>query len=100
MDALSDETILKNVFQSLAGIKTHVSKKDLLNWDFVLDLFGEGLLDEETLDEEMKVCGANKKGLDLAAFDKLVDSLVSYCVYNMIVSNNNNNVFDIKILLR
>ena len=82
VDSLDDATVLKNVFESLAGpMKSYVSKKDLLNWDFVLDLFGEGLLDEESLDDVMAACGATKKGLSLEAFDKVVDNLVSTCVY-------------------
>lgn len=76
LESLDDETILKNVFQALSGGKGHVSLKDLLNWDFVLDLFGEGLLDEEELVFMMSDCGGHRKGVDLPAFDKLVDSLV------------------------
>jgi len=76
LESLDDETILKNVFQALSGGKGHVSLKDLLNWDFVLDLFGEGLLDEEELTSIMTNCGGHRKGVDLPAFDKLVDSLV------------------------
>lgn len=76
LESLDDETILKNVFQALSGGKGHVSLKDLLNWDFVLDLVGEGLLDEEELTTIMKDCGGHRKGVDLPAFDKLVDSLV------------------------
>lgn len=41
LEDLDDDTILKNVFANLAGKKTHVSLKDLLNWDFVIDLIGE-----------------------------------------------------------
>jgi hypothetical protein len=33
--------LLKNVFQNLAGQKTYVTPKDLLEWDIVLDLMGE-----------------------------------------------------------
>ena len=81
IESMDDETILNNVFQGLAGVKKHVSLKDLLNWDFVLDLMGEGALDEETLGEMMLDCGGNKKGLNLDGFDKLVDQLVSTCIY-------------------
>lgn len=36
-----DEELLSNVFKSLAGDKTYVAPKDLLNWDIVLELMGE-----------------------------------------------------------
>lgn len=36
-----DEELLSNVFKSLAGDKTYVAAKDLMNWDIVLELMGE-----------------------------------------------------------
>ena len=41
VDNDDDEELLSNVFLSLAGTKTYVSAKDLMNWDMVLELFGE-----------------------------------------------------------
>lgn len=46
-----------------------------MNWDFVLDLMGEGLLTEDLLREKMKEVGG-EKGVELPQFDKLVDTLV------------------------
>lgn len=40
-DDEEDEELLSNVFKSLAGDKTYVAPKDLLNWDIVLELMGE-----------------------------------------------------------
>lgn len=40
-EELDDEELLKNVFQSLAGDKSFVTAKDLMNWDIVLELMGE-----------------------------------------------------------
>ena len=43
-DDLTDEEekeLLSNVFKSLAGDKTFVTPKDLMNWDMVLELMGE-----------------------------------------------------------
>jgi hypothetical protein len=40
-DDEDDEELLSNVFKSLAGDKTYVAAKDLMNWDIVLELMGE-----------------------------------------------------------
>ena len=40
-DEDDDEELLSNVFKSLAGDKTYVAAKDLMNWDIVLELMGE-----------------------------------------------------------
>jgi hypothetical protein len=40
-DDEEDGELLSNVFKSLAGDKTYVAPKDLLNWDIVLELMGE-----------------------------------------------------------
>lgn len=41
-----DDEVLEAVFKSLAGDKKVVSTKDLLNWDFVLGMMGEGRVTE------------------------------------------------------
>lgn len=43
-DDEEDEELLANVFKSLAGDKTFVTPKDLLNWDIVLELMGEVIM--------------------------------------------------------
>lgn len=76
-DEEDDDKLLAGVFKSLSGGKERCSVKDLLNWDMVLDLMGEGVIDEETLQNLMKECGGNAKGVDLKGFDVLVDKLVN-----------------------
>ena len=71
-----DDKILRNVFHSLAHGKEKVSLNNLLNWDLVLDLIGEGLLTEESLLQKMNEVDGDKKGVDITGFDKLVDVLV------------------------
>ena len=54
-----------------------ISCKDLLGWDFVLQLMGEGLLTDASLEALVQECGANAKGrLKLENFSVLIDHLV------------------------
>ena len=71
-----DDEILQNVFNGLAHGKSRLSLNNLLNWDLVLDLMGEGLLTEDSLLEKMTEVGGDKKGVEISGFDKLVDVLV------------------------
>jgi predicted RNA-binding protein with RPS1 domain len=75
-DEDDDETLLRKVFTSLSHGKERASVKDLLSWDFVLELLGEGLLTEDLLREKMNALGGNDKGIAAEHFDALVDSLV------------------------
>ena len=75
-DDVDDAQLLGEVFASIANKKAFASRKDLLNWDFVLDLMGEGLLTEESLNEQMLAAGGGDKGIALESFDTLVDNLV------------------------
>lgn len=76
-DMGNDAELVGEVFRSLAGAKSKVNMKDMLNWDLCDDLIVQGLLTEESLAEIMEDCGGDKKGVDLEGFDKLVDKLVS-----------------------
>ena len=59
-----DEELLENVFKALAGTKSRCSIKDLLNWDFVLDLLGEvSLLRCLCLNVYLRVCICVKTAL-------------------------------------
>jgi len=72
-----ESELLLNVFENLAGQKTYVTPKDLLEWDIVLDLMGEGVLTNDLLKEKMAECaGYNGKGITLEGFDVFVDKLV------------------------
>lgn len=73
---LSDAELSRRVFDSLSGDKGHITTKNLLNWDFVLELMGEGIITEESLNELMAECGSDRKGLSYEHFDRLVDCLV------------------------
>jgi len=76
-DGDDDAELLSSVFTSLANGKDYVSVKDLMNWDFILDLMGEALLTEEILLQKMKDCGGTEKGVKIEAFDVLVDELIA-----------------------
>ena len=75
-DEEDDEALLLSVWENLANGKKKVSLKDLLGWDLVLELMGEGLLTESILEDKVIQSGGDKKGVDVAAFDKLIDLLV------------------------
>jgi hypothetical protein len=76
-DEDDDENLL-NVFKELAGDKKFVSAKDLMSWDIVLELMGEGVLNDALLKEKMSECtGYNGKGVSLEGFDELVDKLAA-----------------------
>jgi len=76
-DEDDDENLL-NVFKELAGDKKFVSAKDLMTWDIVLELMGEGVLNDALLKEKMSECkGYNGKGVTLEGFDDLVDKLAT-----------------------
>jgi hypothetical protein len=80
-DEDDDENLL-NVFKELAGDKKFVSAKDLMSWDIVLELMGEGVLNDALLKEKMSECtGYNGKGVSLEGFDELVDKLVCMHMY-------------------
>ena len=71
-----EEALLRKVFESLAHGKPRATVKDLLSWDFVLELMGEGLLTEDLLADKMTAAGGTAKGLEVQQFDAFVDSLV------------------------
>jgi hypothetical protein len=75
-DEDDDGELLKGVFSGLAKGKEKVSMKDLLSWDLVLELMGEGVLTEDLLKEKMLQSGGDNKGVNIESFDKLVDLLV------------------------
>lgn len=91
-DLEDDAALVEEVFRSLAGTKSRVSTKDMLNWDLCDDLIVQGLLTEESLAEIMEDCGADKKGVDLEGFDKLVDKLVS--LYDNLPDNDDEIEID------
>lgn len=74
-EEINDE-LLSDVFKTLSKGNERVSMKNLLNWDFIFELLAEGVLSEEELQEEILNCGGTKKGVDIHAFDTLVDTLV------------------------
>eukprot|EP01038_Epipyxis_sp_PR26KG_P013310 gene13310-17832_t len=86
-----DNQILENVFDDLSKGKEFVTAKDLMDWDFVLDLMAEGLLTEESLEAKIKEYGNKStgikikyvKGLSLPDFDKFVDELVGLYERNL-----------------
>lgn len=73
--AEEDRKNLINVFQSLANGKSYIRSKDLLNWDFVLDLLTEGVLTEQTLDDKVKSLSSGR-GMDVEGFDTFVNDMV------------------------
>lgn len=73
--AEEDRKNLINVFQSLANGKSYIRSKDLLNWDFVLDLLTEGVLTEQTLDDKVKSLSSGR-GMDIEGFDTFVNDMV------------------------
>lgn len=75
----------RKVFESLANGKAHCTMKDLLAWDFVTTLVGEGALSETLLQEKMDARGASKRGIGLEGFDRLVDDLVA--MYELLESD-------------
>ena len=76
-DEQDEAELLSGVFSSLAGPKNFVSAKDLLQWDLVMELMGDGLLSEDKLVSMVEGSPGGSKGLDLHAFDALIDSLLS-----------------------
>ena len=77
-DDIDEQQLLENVFRGLSGGKDRVSAKDLLDWDIVRNLMGEGLLTVDSLQDIIVECGGTKKGLDLESFDKMVDKLILF----------------------
>lgn len=75
-EEVDEEALLVSVFQSLAHGKPRATVKDLLSWDFVLELMGEGLLTEELLADKMTGAGGTAKGIEVEHFDAFVNSLV------------------------
>jgi hypothetical protein len=73
---VDEEALLHKVFQSLSHGKPRATVKDLLAWDFVLELMGGGLLTEELLADKMVAAGGTSKGVEVQHFDLFVDSLV------------------------
>jgi len=73
---VDEEKLLENVFRGLAGKKDKATFKDLLNWDFVLELVGEDRLSEAELRDMMVSAGGTAKSVTLGQFDKLMDALV------------------------
>ena len=82
-----DMELLEDVFARLGNGKPYVSIKDLLNWDLVLDLFVEGLLTEELLQQKITQFGGTNKRVDITCFDKLVDSLVELYETNIVAED-------------
>ena len=95
---LDEEQLLVNVFKGLSGGKSRLDVFDLLEWDLVSDLQCEGLLSLEKLmdlaetavthDNDETSSSSNggdshvdwdidSRGIDLQAFDRLVDSLLA-----------------------
>ena len=78
-DDTDESALLQDVFFSLAGDKGFVSTKDMMRWDLVLELIGEGLLSEEQLQSMVQGVASSKmskKGLNISEFDMLIDSLL------------------------
>lgn len=100
-----EDELLENVFKSLSNGKAYLTIKDLLNWDFVYTLLGEGVLTEDSLIEKVKYhtssasknisskdvdtadeavaiaeaadALAKRNRLSIAGFDSFVDDLVT-----------------------
>lgn len=75
-DIEEDRKLVEGVFGGIAGGKKTASIKDLMGWDLVLDLMGEGLLSEETLRQMVTSVGGGAKGVLIDQFSDLVDRLV------------------------
>eukprot|EP01036_Dinobryon_divergens_P036011 gene36011-46788_t len=56
-DEVDEVALLGNVFKGISGGKQRASIKDLMNWDFILDLISEEKLNEKSLTDEVLACG-------------------------------------------
>lgn len=71
----SDDALLQEVFADVSNGKSFVAVKDLLNWDFVIELLAEGIITEWDLEEKVKKF-SEKKGMSIQGFDQLLDDLM------------------------
>lgn len=77
LDEAAQAENTRRVFEGLSKGKAYCTVKDLMRWDFVYTLFGEGALTEELLLGKMEARGGDRRGIPLAGFDGLVDDLVA-----------------------
>lgn len=71
----SDEALLQEVFADVANGKSFVAVKDILNWDFAIELLAEGIITEWDLEEKVKKY-SEKRGMNIHGFDQLLDELM------------------------
>lgn len=71
----SGDALLQEVFADVSNGKSFVAVKDLLNWDFVIELLAEGIITEWDLEEKVKKY-SEKKGMSIQGFDQLLDDLM------------------------